>query len=787
MQAQSFGDWLKRKRKSLDLTQEELAKQVGCSAAAIRKFEAEERRPSVQIVGRLAGIFDIPLKEQPGFRRFARGELRSAPAEAEEDFPWQASTRHIPSNLPATVTSLVGREQEISLVREYLVDPTIRLVSLIGPPGIGKTRLSLETARTILSDFPNGVFFVALAPLEDASLFAFTVAQVLGFLERTRQPAIQQLTDGIRDKQMLIVLDNCEHLIEDVAMLASELLSACPRLKILVTSRESLRIPGEWIYTVPALNVPKEDSSVDVATVSEFPALTLFSERARAIRSDFALDAENIQPVTAICAQLDGLPLAIELMAARMRLMTPQSLLEHLNREFVLSADGMRAASARQKTLNDAITWSYNLLSEEEQRLFAWLSIFSGGFTLEAAEAVFSEIFAGKSLSSLVTSLLDKSLLQRSFDPEARGETRFSMLVTIHQFALNRLQSMGNKTDARNKHLAYFLKLAEKADKEVRGPNQVEWLRHLSTERDNLRSSLSWAIETRQTKAALQMASDLSLFWYRRSDLSEGRQWLGQVLTMPDAPQHPTLYSYALAQLAFHTWLQIGPKEARPFVEQALSVARANHDKWNTAWALNVLGLILISEDNFEAAQSTLEKSKALFREIHDEWGYANAVISLGNGAHNQDDQATALALHEESLIEFRQLGDKYFEEVALRFIGMLQVKQGELTHGVAALREALILAQQINSKYEIASGLRCMGDAAQAKGNPARAVHFYWASRNIFDSIGAWQQEDDAEFEIDIAPCRAALRESEFADAAERGRAMTMEQAVEYALENEE
>jgi transcriptional regulator with XRE-family HTH domain len=245
MQAQSFGDWLKRKRKSLDLTQEELAKQVGCSAAAIRKFEAEERRPSVQIVGRLAGIFDIPLKEQPGFRRFARGELRSAPAEAEEDFPWQASTRHIPSNLPATVTSLVGREQEISLVREYLVDPTIRLVSLIGPPGIGKTRLSLETARTILSDFPNGVFFVALAPLEDASLFAFTVAQVLGFLERTRQPAIQQLTDGIRDKQMLIVLDNCEHLIEDVAMLASELLSACPRLKILVTSRESLRIPGE--------------------------------------------------------------------------------------------------------------------------------------------------------------------------------------------------------------------------------------------------------------------------------------------------------------------------------------------------------------------------------------------------------------------------------------------------------------------------------------------------------------------------------------------------------------
>jgi tetratricopeptide (TPR) repeat protein len=256
---------------------------------------------------------------------------------------------------------------------------------------------------------------------------------------------------------------------------------------------------------------------------------------------------------------------------------------------------------------------------------------------------------------------------------------------------------------------------------------------------------------------------------------------------LPEAPQYPRLYSYALAQLAFHTWLQLGPKEARSFVERALSVARAHGDEWNTAWALTVKGLILIAGENFEAAQSILEESKTRFRKIHDEWGYANAVITFGLGAYNQGNQVTALSLHEESLAEFRRLGDKYFESVALRFIGILQVKQGELTHGLAALREALILAQQTNSKYEIASGLRPMGDAAQAEGNPVRAVRLYWASRNIIDSIGAWQQEDEAEFENDLAAFRAALGESEFAEAVEQGRTMTMEQAIAYALEDED
>jgi len=422
----SFGEWLKRQRKAVGLTQEQLAEQVSCSTSALKKIEAEERRPSAQIVERLAEIFNIPPNERTAFLRFARGDWASAPHETGGEIPWRASAISTRSNLPATATSLIGREKEIVDVHDYLLRADIRLVTLIGPPGIGKTRLSIESARTALPNFPADVFFVALAPLDDPALIAVTIAQALGYVGVRNISTNEQLKEGIGDKQMLIVLDNCEHLIEDVASLASGLLSACSHLKILATCRESLRIPGEWLYPVPAFDVPSENSFIDMETASNFPALILFAERARAVRPDFVLNAENIKTVSAICAHLDGLPLVIELIAARMRLMSPQALLERLNDQFILSADGMRTASTRQKTLQNAIGWSYNLLSDEEQKLFARLSVFSGGFTLEAAETIFPRTVSEKSVTDLIALLLDKSLLQRI--PNERGEPRYTML-----------------------------------------------------------------------------------------------------------------------------------------------------------------------------------------------------------------------------------------------------------------------------------------------------------------------------------------------------------------------
>ena len=787
MQAHSFGNWLKIRRKARDLTQSELADQVGCSAAAIRKLEAEERRPSAQIVERLAEIFEIPQNEQANFLRYARGEVRSAPVTAKEDFPWQASNKPPRSNLPVAVTSLIGREREIAEVHNYVSRDDIRLVTLIGPPGIGKTRLGIESARTALQDFPDGVFFITLAPLDDPSLIVPTIAQALNFVEVNRQSATEQLSDGIRDKQMLLVLDNCEHMIEGVAALVSFLISTCPHLKILTTSRESLRIPGEWIYTVPGFDIPAQNSAVDVESASQYPALMLFAERARAIHADFSLTSENIETITAICARLDGLPLIIELMAARMRFISPQELLDRLTGQFLLTADGMRAASERQKTLQHAIGWSYQLLHTEEQKLFAYLYVFTGNFSLETVENILSQKSMRKPLPELVVSLLDKSFLKRAPDFESSNEVRYMMLVTLREYARNRLREMGEETEIRNMHLMYYLGLAERASHELRGPHQAIWLRRLASVRDDLRSALDWVIETQQTELALQMGSHLSWFWFRRSDLGEGRQWLEKVVNMPDASQHPHWYADVLAQLARGTWLHVGAGQARPFVEKAISVANQHDDQWNVARASLVLSLVLIYEGDFTGAQAMAAKSQAFFKKVHDEWEYAMAFLGHGLSAFLQGDLTMSLAHHEEALANLRRLGDKYFQNTALRFIGIIQVRQHNIERAGEAIREALLLAHQIDSKYEIAAGIDHIGDVALAEDKPVRAVRLKWAAKNIYDSIGVWQQDDDEKFKNELALCRTQLSEPEFAAAMVEGRNMTMEQAITYALEDHE
>jgi tetratricopeptide (TPR) repeat protein len=515
------------------------------------------------------------------------------------------------------------------------------------------------------------------------------------------------------------------------------------------------------------------------------PALNLFAERARAVRSDFSLNADNIQTVAEICARLDGLPLVIELIAARMRFMTPQALLDRLSGQFVLTADGMRAASERQKTLHNAIHWSYNLLSPEEQKLFAYLSAFSGSFALDEVEAIFSQKVTQKPLPNLVALLLDKSLLKLTPDSGASRETRYTMLVTIQEFARERLQEMGEETEIRREHLAYFLDLAEKADKELRGHDQVEWQNRLDVVRDNLRAALGWAIESKQTEAALQMARNLHWYWFMYGDHKEGRQWLERVLAMPATTMYPEAQAHALTQLAHHIYLQAGPKYARPSADQAISIARTHTDKHNTARGLAILGLVLTHERNFSVAQSTLEESKALFREVRDEWGYAHAVMCLAWVSYHRDDYVTMYSVEEEALARFRKLGDRFFECVVLRGIGVSQMMQGDLIYAEAAFREALILAQQLESKHEAAQTLWRFAEAAQREGRIARAVSLYWATKSVFDSIGAWTEEDNKDFVNYLATYRASLSEAAFADAVEEGRAMTMEQAIAYALED--
>jgi predicted ATPase/DNA-binding XRE family transcriptional regulator len=782
METYSFGYWLRLRRKALDLTREGLAARVGCSAATIQKLEEEERRPSAQIVARLAEVFDMPPGEQPAFLRFARGGLGSTIAEPKEDLPWATSPKRTRSNLPTPVTSLIGREREIEDLLGYLSRADVRLVTLIGPPGIGKTRLSIEAARAALLNFPDGVFFVSLASLDDETLLAVTVAQSLAYVGARDVPQEEQIKEGIGDKHILMVVDNCEHLIEHVAPFVSRLLSACPRLSIIATSRESLRIAGEWLYPVAPFDLPVERASFDIETTSKFPILTLFAERARMMQPDFQLTAENYAAVAGICRQSDGLPLAVELIAARIRLMSPQALLERLRESLLLSADGRRTVTARQRSLNNAIDWSYRLLSEEEQKLLAYLSVFSGGFTLASAETVFSRAFSDGAVLDRIASLLDKSLLQRSFD--ASGEPRYDMLATIQEFAKQRLRETSQEATVRDWHLTYFLEVAGQADRDLRGPNQPEWLNRLDTMRDNLRAALDWAIESGQTETALQLAHRLWWFWSMRSEFSEGRQWLGRVLGMPDAPLFPDLYAGVLSQLAHHTYLQIGGQAASAAVEQAVSTARAQGNPRTLANALMVLGLVLTAEGSFADARSTLEESISHFREVHDRWGHALAMMCLGYMAIREGNQATAFELIGQALTTFRELGDPHFQSVCLYEIGSLRAKQGDWEGGYAELRESLVLAREVGSKFECATGLLRLAEIEQHLRRLARAVRLYRAARNAYQSVGAWQPKGDHGLEERLTLCRAALGEQAFATAMDEGDAMTIDQAVEYALE---
>lgn len=724
----SFGEWLKRQRKAAGWTQEQLARQVNCSTITLRKLEAGERRPSESIAARLAEIFHLAPHEQEAFLRFARRGLGNAPAPVSTS-PWQPAAPR--SNLPAAVTSLVGREKELAELQDYLQNASIRLVSLVGPPGIGKTRLSVEVGRAALSEFPDGVFFVALAPLNDPALIEPAIIQALDYVVARKQPIEQQLIHSIGDKKMLLLLDNCEHLIEEAARLISDLLSACSRLKILVTSREALRVPGEWLYPVPPLDLPEEGASVKLeAGQANFSALTLFAERTRAVRPDFRLTAENVGAVAAICTQLDGLPLAIELLAARVRLMSPQSLLERMSADLVLSADGMRAVPARQKTLHNAIAWSYHTLSTLEQLLLNYLSVFSGGFTLEAAEAMCAETVS-QPAADIINALADKSLLRRSFDE--RGEPRFAMLKVIQQFVLNQLRNAGREAEARDRHLGYFLQLAEQGAREIRGPRQVEWADSIQDELNNLRAALEWAVSSQHTEAALCLLGALGWPWEIGGHYREARAWLERIRALPDAETHPLLLARVLNHIGRYQWTQDAFEDARVLLEEsrAKSAALGEAGKSALAEALNWLGLLETGQ-NKEAARPLLEQSLELNRQCGDVWSAALSTFHLGILESNSGQPRLARSLLEQSLAAFERFGDLFFISRVSIFLGYLHLNLEEFDQARQYFERHIGLDTQLHFWDGIAEGWRDLGNLFRAQGDLERAEEYYEQGRAV-------------------------------------------------------
>jgi predicted ATPase/transcriptional regulator with XRE-family HTH domain/predicted negative regulator of RcsB-dependent stress response len=730
----SFGEWLKRQRKAQGFTQEQLAQQVGCSTIALRKIEAEERRPSEQIAVRLADIFHVPDSERTVFLRFARGQVDATLGETSPLSPWSASASR--ASLPATYTSLIGRGEEIAAIREYLQNPDTRLVTLVGPPGIGKTRLSVETARASLADFPDGVFFVPLAPLDDASVIVPTIVQVLGYVEVSNVPIDELLTKNIGDKRLLLVLDNCEHMIDSVAGLAAGLLPACPALTILATSREALRVPGEWIYPVPTLNLPVGNALLSMDMASQFPALTLFAERARAARPDFKLTPENIETVARICAQLDGLPLAIELIAARMRIMSPQMLLEKMTGQFILSADGMRAVSARQKTLNNAIGWSYDSLDGEERNAFTALAVFSGGFTLEAAEAVLARSGVERSAFDLVTSLADKSLVHRSFDPQE--QVRYSMLDTIQQFALDRLRGFGSEANLRLAHLEYFMGFVEQGAREMRGPHQVEWTDRIQNEQDNIRAALESAASNQKTESALRLLHGLDWPWEIRGHYGEAIHWLERIRALPDADKYPLLLSGVLSHIGRYNWTQNRPHEAGVMLEQsrALAVSMAEPGEIALAEVLNWLGLLAIDTDK-SVTRACLEQSRALNTKWKNSQGAALNTFHLGMLARELGDHERARTLLEQGLAEFQRFGDRFFISRVSINLGYLFLKQNDYDQAQRLFEASLNLDRELRFWNGIADALYALGDLYRQKGESDQAQRQYQLSLEMRHAHG--------------------------------------------------
>ncbi|MCE7860868.1 MAG: XRE family transcriptional regulator [Chloroflexi bacterium CFX2] len=779
----SFGSWLRLKRKTLDLTREALADRVGCSVSMIRKLEEEERRPSAQIAELLAEIFKIPATERTAFLRFARGDWRSAPSLGNEEAPWRASTPALPqqprSNLPATFTSLIGRDKDIAAIHDYLTNPDIRLVTLIGAPGIGKTRLSIASASQSLAEFSDGVFFVALAPLDQPSLIPSAILQALGYIEKNNLSPEEHLTEGVGNKRMLLVLDNSEHLIEDVARLASSLLSACSRLKILTTSREALRIPGEWLYSVPALDMPKENFIVDIETISEFPALVLFAERARAARSDFALNAENIRAVASICAQLDGLPLAIELIAARVKTLSIEQITARLDDRFSLLTSGSRAASSRQQTLRAALDWSYELLTETERELFRQLSVFVGGFPLEALESV-AMLDSNHSILDALSRLVDKSLLL----VEQKDQPRYRFLEPIRQYARDKLNETGESISIQDRHLHYYLHVAEEAEPYLFGARQQDWKNRLELDHDNLRVALAWSLESDQIEAGLKMAGALAWFWHSKGHLSEGNLWLEKILASGISTQSKERAKAFRASsiLATDTGDYI---RARVLAESSIKLYREIGDNRGAGLVLADLGATLHLEGKPEEAIESFEESLRLLRATGERWEIAYALVWLGDALFRLGDLERAATSWEESLRLTQELGDHYLMAWSLGGLADVTRLRADYRRATGMFKEALSLYQSAGDKIGPPFSLEALGLIASALGDAKRAARLWGAAsawrEAINEPLSVIYQKDYA---ASVAQARTQLGEEVYGSAWSEGHAMSPEQAIALALE---
>lgn len=727
-----------------------------------------------------------------------------------------------PSNLPAPGSAFVGRDTELAAAKTLLLRDEVRLVTATGPGGIGKSRLALEVARQVNEAFPGGVYFVPLAAVKDPGLLALAIVQALQIRETANQSPLEILREYLQNSlnaPALLLIDNFEHMVEAAPALA-ELLAVAPKLKLLVTSRAALHVRDEHEFPVPPLALPDNRAKPSLEILAQCSAIALFVQRAAAVKPNFALTEENAPIIAEICLRLDGLPLAIELAAARIKLLSPAAMRSRLASSLQLLTGGARDLPARQQTLRQAIDWSYDLLSEPEQRLFRRLSVFLGGCTLEAVESVCdTKQDLGVDVLDGMSSMVDKSLARQI--EQADGEPRFVMLETISEYARGKIAESGEEAATRRSHAAYCLVLAEESGAEDTAENQAGWVDRLEIESQNLRAALEWLIETGHAEWGLRLGVALFRFWERHERLTEARDWLAKLLKMPGAAapsslrvralfsagvlaseqrdypvamelltksvelarqlQDPRTLAVSLNALAVVSREQGDLAAARALFEESLVYWKQLEDAQAVARGLSNLAGIANLQQDYQRARSLYEESLAIFRELGDRTGQAWALNHQGDVARDQGDSAAARSLYEQSLADFRELGDRWGVAGSLADLGNLAREQHDYRTADAQYRESLELFQELEHKRGIARLLESFACSAAAQSQPERGLRLAGAAAALRQSIGAPPtSEEQAKFERGLEPARKGLSTTAGRTAWLEGWVTPVERAIE-------
>jgi predicted ATPase/transcriptional regulator with XRE-family HTH domain len=728
-QQSMFGAHLRRLRERAGITQKELAELAGLSRVAIGALEGGRiRYPHPHTLRALTAALRLTEAEAASLRGAAARRRNPAPPPPDEE--WLAS-------LPGSISPLVGRHSERAELQRMLTTGEVRLVTLTGPGGVGKTHLALELAHDLAPVRSGGAVFVPLGAILDRTLLLPTIAEAIGVRAANARLLGEQVKARLRDRNPLLVLDNLEHLVW--ASPVAELLAACPALTVLATSRAPLRVSGEQEYPLRPLPVPPSAGSPGLADVANNEAATLFVQRARAADPGFQLTEANAPAVAHICVRLDGLPLAIELAAAQIKVLPPEALLARLEPSMEVLSGGRHDHAPRLRGIRATIAWSYELLASEEQALFRRLAVFAGGFTMTAAERLMRDIAPGLPPASTVsglTDLVDQSLLRRL--PGSSSAPRFGMLSTIREYALEQLEAAGEATEAKEGHARGMLDLAEQAWLALRDrAAQGAWLDRLEAERANLRAALRWLGDRRADRELLQLAGALSWFWYIRGPVSEGRLWLEQAFAARRGAVPEPVLARALAGAGLLAHVQGDDAQASRWLEASLTGSREPGDPWLRGYTLLLRGIVAEDRGDYAGAEPWIDKALAQFAALGDQANMALALTHRGVVAWGRGNVGKANCLWEEALAAHRAANDSWGISVALSYLGLLAVQRGDLADAAVAFRESVHRRREGQVWEDVAGSIADVAVLAAAVEHPELAARLFGAAAALREAMG--------------------------------------------------